>query len=242
MTESCVLAAIGGAAGLLVARGTLDGMVALLPAEASAAMTFGLDRTAVLFTAAITLGTGVLFGLFPALHCTRPDLIATIKNQAGQAGGAKGARSHAGNRADCAVDGVLVSAGLFTKSLLNVSRVDLGLKIDHVVTFTVSPDRNGYTLPASRRLFERLEDELSALPGVTDVTDALVALLAGDNWGSNMAVQGFQAGPDTDTESRYNEIGPGYFQTLGIPIIAGRDFRDQDSRRHAEGRLSTRRL
>jgi predicted permease len=232
LTESCVLATLGGAAGLLVARWTLDAMVSLLPAEAASTLALGLDRTAVLYAAAMTLGTGLLFGLFPALHSTRPELIAALKSQPGQASGAKGAKRFRATLATVQIAmsmALLVSAGLFTKSLLNVSRVDLGLKIDHIITFSVSPERNGYTLPAARQFFERLEDQLGAVPGVTGVAGSLVALLAGNNWGSNVTVQGFQAGPDTDTESRYNEVGPGYFQTLGIPMIAGRDFTRADS-------------
>jgi predicted permease len=232
LTESCVLAAFGGVAGLLVARWTLSAMVSLLPAEVAATMSFGLDRTAILFTTAITFGTGLLFGLFPALHSTRPDLIAALKGQAGQPSGAKGAKRFRATLATVQIAlsmALLVSAGLFTRSLFNVSRVDLGLKIDNVITFTVSPDRNGYTVQASRQFFERLEDELAALPGVTGVADSVVQLLSGSNWGTSVKVQGFQAGPDTDTDSRYNEVGPAYFQTLGVPLIAGREFTRADA-------------
>jgi predicted permease len=95
--------------------------------------------------------------------------------------------------------------------------------------FAISPELNGYKPEQSRQLFERAEDELSALPGVTSVTSAMVPLLSGSNWGSSVAVEGFQAGPDTDTESRFNETGPGYFSTLGIPLLAGRDFTRADA-------------
>jgi len=232
LTESCVLAVLGGAAGLLVARWTLDGMLLLLPANAAATFTVGLDRTAVVFSAVITIATGLLFGLFPAVHSTRRDLIAALKGQTGQASSARTAKRFRAVLATGQIAlsmALLVAAGLFTKSLLNVSRVDLGLHVDDVVTFTVSPDRNGYTQQSSRQFFERLEDELAALPGVTNVADGVVALLAGNNWGSGVKVQGFEAGPDTDTESNYNEIGPGYFQALGIPLLAGRDFTRGDA-------------
>jgi predicted permease len=106
--------------------------------------------------------------------------------------------------------------------------VDLGLKVDNVVTFGIAPELNGYTPQRSRELFERLEDELAALPGVTGVSNALVAVLAGNNWGNDVSVEGFKAGPDTDTNSRYNEIGPGYFRTLGVPLLAGREFTRAD--------------
>ena len=124
---------------------------------------------------------------------------------------------------------LLVAAGLFVKSLLNVSRVDLGVKIDNVVTFGVSPSLNGYTPERSRAFFERLEEELAAVPGVTGVTASMVPLLGGSNWGNDVSVQGFEAGPDTDANSRFNEIGPGYFRTMGVPLLAGREFTAADA-------------
>ena len=121
---------------------------------------------------------------------------------------------------------LLAASGFFVKSLMNVSRVDLGIKADNVITFAISPELNGYTPEKTRLFFERLEDELHATPGVTGVTVAPVPLLAGSNWGNDVSVQGFQAGPDADSNSRFNEIGPGYFATMGVPLIAGREFTD----------------
>jgi predicted permease len=123
---------------------------------------------------------------------------------------------------------LLACAGLFTKSLVNVSRVDLGMTIENLITFGVSPELNGYTVERSKALFERLEDELAAQPGVTSVTAAQVPALSGSNWGSSVSVQGFKAGPDTDTGARVNQVAPGYFRTLGIPLLAGRDFTRAD--------------
>src|SRR5206468_2159658 len=146
----------------------------------------------------------LLFGLFPALHSTRPDLVSSLKGQAGQPSGARAAARFRTSLATAQIAlsmALLVSAGLFTKSLFKVSRVDLGLKVDNVVTFGIAPELNGYTPQRSRELFERLEDELAALPGVTAVSNALVAVLAGNNWGNDISVEGFKAGPDTDTNS-----------------------------------------
>jgi putative ABC transport system permease protein len=231
--ESCLLALLGGVGSLLVARWTLDLIVSLVPRQAADTIGTDLDPAMLAFTAALTLGTGLLFGLFPALHSTRPDLISSLKGQAGQP---SGARAAARFRVSLAVAQIalsmalLISAGLFTKSLLNVARVDLGLKVDHVVTFGVSPALNGYTAQRTADFFQRLEDELGAMPGVTGVTDSIVALLGGNNWGNNVTVEGFQAGPDTDTNSRYNEIGTDYFRTFGIPLIAGREFTRADAK------------
>jgi predicted permease len=119
---------------------------------------------------------------------------------------------------------LLISAGLFIKSLVNVARVDLGLKIDNLVVFGISPELNGYTPARARALFARAEEELAAIPGVTAVTASRVPLLAGSNWGSSVNVEGFKKDPDTDDGSRFNEVGPAYFSTLGIPLMAGREF------------------
>ncbi len=232
LVESCLLALFGGLAGLLVAHWTLNLIASLLPSEVSTTMQFALDPTVLLFAAALTIGTGLLFGIFPALHSTRPDLIATLKGQAGQPAGARAAARFRTSLATAQIAlsmALLVAAGLFTRSLMNISRVDLGLKADHVITFGISPELNGYEPERSQALFQQVEEQLAALPGVTGVGDSLVPLLAGDNWGSDVSVEGYQASPDTDMNSRYNEVGPGYFRTLGIPLIAGRDFTRADA-------------
>jgi predicted permease len=232
LTESCLLALCGGAAGLLVARWTLDLIVSIVSKQAADTINVALDTSVLAFAAALTLGTGFLFGLFPALHSTRPDLVSSLKGQAGQPSGARAAARFRTSLATTQIAlsmALLVAAGLFTRSLLNVSRVDLGLKVDHVLTFRIAPVLNGYTPERSKQLFERLEDELARLPGADGVTTGRVALLAGNNWGNDVAVEGFKAGPDTDSNSRFNEVGPAYFHTLGIPIISGREFTRADA-------------
>jgi putative ABC transport system permease protein len=231
LTESVTLAALGGLAGLVVANWTLRLVAALLPADDAGLIAFTIDTRVLLFMAAVTIGTGLLFGLFPALHSSRPNLATTLKGLAGQPGGSRSAKwfraTLAGAQIVMSVF-LLAMAALFTRSLLNVGRVDLGLNPDNVVAFGVSPELNGYKPEQSRALFERIEDELTGQPGVTGVAAALVPLLAGSNWGSNVSVQGFQAGPDADTHANYNEVGPAYFSTLGIQLLAGREFTRSD--------------
>ena len=231
LTESLVLALCGGLAGLLIARWTLDVIIGMLPSDAAGSLHVGVDGTVLLFAAGVTLGTGLLFGLFPAWHSTRPDLLPTLKGQAGQPGGGKSAQRFRASLATLQIAismALLVCAGLFVKSLLNVSRVELGINIDNLITFSVSPELNGYSAERSRGLFERLEDELAAQPGVSSVTASLVPALAGSNWGTSVAVEGFESGPDIDSHSRYNEIAPDYFKTMGIPVLAGREFTRAD--------------
>jgi len=231
LTESLLLALIGGIAGLVVSRWTLDLIFAMLPTEAASTLAVSMDGKVVAFAAVVTLGTGLLFGLFPAWHSTKPDLLSTIKGQAGQPGGGRSAKMFRATLATMQIAismALLVCAGLFTRSLMNVSRVDLGIKVEQLATFGVSPEMNGYKAERSKQLFERLEDELAAQPGVTSVTGALVPALGGSSWGNSVAVEGFKAGPDTDNNSRFNEVAPGYFKTMGIPLLAGRDFSRSD--------------
>jgi predicted permease len=232
LTESCLLGVFGAAAGLLVARWTLGLISSLLPSDAGAVFTPGLDGRVLLFAAGLAIGTGVLFGLFPALHSTRPDLVTALKGTAGQSSGTRTAARFrwALATAQIAISmALLVSAGLFMKSLANISRVDLGLKPDRLIAFWLSPDLNGYTSEQARSLYERLEDNVAATPGVSSMAASMVPLLADDNYGTNVSVEGFSAGPDTDTVAMFNEVGPGYFRTLGIPILLGREFTRDDA-------------
>ena len=232
LTESLLLASFGGVAGLLIAQWTLSVIGSMLPEDAARMVTLRVDGTVMLFAAALTLTTGILFGLFPALHSTRPDLLSTLKNQAGQPSGARAAAWFRTSLATVQIAmsmALLIAAGLFVKSLANVSRVDLGMKVDHLVTFGVAPVLNGYKPEKSRVLFSQIEQQLAAQPGVTHVTAALVAVLAGNNWGSSVTVEGYPKGPDIDTEARFNMVGPDYFRTMGVPLLAGREFTERDT-------------
>lgn len=231
LTESLVLAALGGLAGLLVANATLGFINSVLPPEVSATLEPRLDGTALLFTAAVAMLTGVLFGMFPALNSTRPELVSTIRTNAGNLTAGRAASRFRAVLVTSQVAlamALLVTAGLFLRSLDNVSRVELGLQPEGVVTFGVSPVRNGYDQDRARVFFQRLEEELAALPGATSVTASLVPLLSGSTWNNDVNVQGFERTPDTNANATYNEIGTSFFATLGIPIIAGRDFTAAD--------------
>jgi predicted permease len=231
LTESVLLALMGGAAGLLVARWTLSAISSLLPPDALATLHFELQPSVILFSAVLAIATGIIFGMFPALHSTRSDLVTAIRANAGQVQGARGAARFRATLVTVQIalaTALLVSAGLFMKSLVNVTRVNLGVKVDNVVTFAISPDQSGYDSTRSAMLFGQVEEALAALPGVNGVTSSLVPLLAGDNWGSDVQVQGFPKGPDVDNNSRFNEVGPGYFATLGVAVLAGREFTAAD--------------
>jgi predicted permease len=232
LTEALLLALLGGVASLVVAFWTLKGIASILPTQVSTSLDFQLDVPVLLFAGALSMGTGLLFGLFPAIHSTRPDLITTLRANTGQPSGARAAARFRTGLVTAQITlsmALLISAGLFLKSLSNVSRVDLGVRTENVVTFGIAPQLNGYEPARSAQLFERVEQELAALPGVTGVSAGMVPILAGSNWGTDVAVQGFERGPDIDNNSRLNQIGPDYFRTLGIPLLAGREFTTADA-------------
>ena len=232
LLESCMLAALGGLAGVLTARWTLQVIHSMLPPFAALTIQPVLDPTVLGFAAALSIATGLAFGIFPALDASRPDLVSSLRGLSGQAGGS-GAASYfrtAMATSQIALSmALLVAAGLFTRSLVNVTRVDLGLEADELITFSVSPELNGYTPDQSRAFFERMEDDLGALPGVSGVVASRVQLIAGNNWGTSVSVEGFEAGPDTDVHSQFNQVGPDFFKTLGIPLLAGREFTRADA-------------
>jgi predicted permease len=230
LTEAVMLALIGGTASLLVAKWTVGLINSFLPMDAAGIFTFRMDGTMLLFAAALSLGTGIVFGLFPALHSTRPDLIAMIRANTGQSG----ARSTVRFRTTLVTVQMglamtlLIMASLFVKSLANVSRQELGIRTDNMVTFGISPILNGYTRPRAMALFQQMEQELSTLPGVSGVTAAIIPVLAGSSSGTGVTVEGFPTTPDTDINARYNEVGPGFFRTMGTTLLAGREFNDTD--------------
>jgi predicted permease len=237
LTESCLLALLAGCAGLLMAQLTLrliELLVSSSFAGSGSAQNFALSGPTLLFTAALALGTSLFFGLFPALHSTRLDLAASVK---GQGALASGARSNVRFRRALAIGQVSLSlvllavAGLFGRSLYNASHADIGLRTDHLVGFTVSPSVNGYTEARSRQLFERLEEELAALPGATSATASRVRLFTGTEvqYGGLRSVDDQVLDPHAMLNIDVNKIGLTYFRTLGIPLLAGREFTRGDT-------------
>ena len=231
LLESCLLAALGGIAGLVIFSWTVSIMTSYLPFGAIDPAAARLGWEVWLFAAGISVTTGVLFGIFPAFHATRPDLATTLKGQAGQPSGARAAAYFRTALVIVQIAlsmGLLACAGLFGKSLLNVSRVDLGVTIDQVITFSLAPQRNGYTVPRAQELFQQVLARLSAIPGVTAVSAASVPLIANSNSSTGIDVEGFAQTPEERKGTNYNEIAPGYFRTVGMTLLAGRDFTDAD--------------
>jgi predicted permease len=231
LTESCVLALLGGAAGLLVAQWTLTFVASILPADTTAILSLELRPSVIGFAALLSLGTGLLFGLYPALHSTRTEFVTAIRAGAGQHTGARSAtrfRTALATTQIALAMALLIAAGLFLRSLVNISRIDLGVRAENVVAFGISPELNGYESARRRALFRGIEEEVATIPGVTGVAGALIPILASNAGGSNVSVEGFEHDPDRDADASYNLIGPGYFRTLEIPLLAGREFTAAD--------------
>ncbi|MEO5741852.1 MAG: ABC transporter permease, partial [Vicinamibacterales bacterium] len=220
MMESCILAIAGGAAGLFVARWMLDIVRTTLPSEAGATLQFEADLPLLAFGFALSLLTALLFGMLPAIHSTRIRVATMAKSQGGVTStGASGPLRSALVASQIALAlALLVVAGLFAKSLVNIGRIDLGMQISNLTTFRVSPALNGYSNERSHILFEQVADELSAIPGVRSVTESMIALLDGSDASANVTVRGFEAGPDADLDASTTLIGPQFFSTLGIPL------------------------
>jgi predicted permease len=231
MSESITLTAIAGVASLLVATNTLDFITAFLPAEFSRELAIRFSPWAIGFAVAASLLTILLFGIFPAVHATRTDLAKAVKGKATSTAGRGIARLQSGlATAQVAFSMVLlVIAGLFAQSLTNVVRVNLGIRVGSLVSFSVSPRSNGYGLERTRELSDRIEAALAAQPGITGVASASIPLITNDGSGNSVTLEGFKAPQGMDTSVERNEVSPAFFNTLSIPLLAGRNFTDGDT-------------
>ena len=234
LTESVIVAVAGGALGLAVARWTLQGIVASLPADVARSdiVPEGLDATVLAFSFVLSVATGILFGLYPALNASRPDVQASLKDQGGQSSASRATGVFRASLVTMQVAMsflLLITAALFARTLVNLTRVDLGLRPDHLITFALNPRLNGYTSERTAQLYTQLTERLAGVPGVTLVSAARVPAVAGSSSSTNVTVEGFTPESDRDAIARVNSIGPGYFRTLGIPLIAGREFTDADN-------------
>ncbi len=238
LTETMVLAVIGGVLSLAFASWTLQSITSLLPLQISEGLALGMNWAAVEFAALLSLVTGFAFGLFPALHSTRPDLVTALRNNSGKLAGGRTARRFRTTLATAQIAlamALLMSAGLFVKSLWKIKRVDLGVRVENLVTFSVTPGQSGYDSTRTRALYTRIEEELAALPGASAVTSTIVPLIAGNNWNSSVKVEGFKYDENSNnSSSSFNAIGSGHFRAIGVPLLTGREFTDADDARGAK--------
>jgi len=231
LVESGVLALLGGAGSLVVARLAMAGLLALLPVSDAEMLAFAVDRDVLLFTGAVTMLTALLFGVAPAVHAVRAVRAGSPGAQA-RATSSRGMtrlRSALAGSQVALATALLALAGLLIVSLSNLATVDLGVTRAGLSMFRVAPVLNGYRPPQSLALFDRIERGLRDTPGVLSVSGATVRILDDSSSGSDMAVSGYTPSPDSDVHAQYTDVGSRYFSTLGIPLIAGREFTDADS-------------
>ncbi len=236
LTEALLLAITGGLSGLLFAMITLKLLLHQITAASETPqyfLTAKLEIPVLLFSLALSIATGLLFGLYPAWEASRVSVAGTLKDDAGQSSASK---SSAFVRRVLVCAQVMVAAilliptGLFLKTIVNLFHVDLGVRTENLLQFGIAPELNGYRVEQSRALFERAESELAAIPGVRSVAAAQVPILGDSRWGNSIQVEGFTVAPNQPgPHSWVNEIGPGYFGKMGIPLIAGREFTESDN-------------
>lgn len=222
-----VLALAGCAVSLPVAVSTLRLVMALLPGGDSGVLSATLDWRMLGAGLATSTVAIVLAGLVPLVQALKSRPIESIRDQGARSGMSRAAarfRSILVTAQIALALALLVVSGLFIRSLANISSVDLGLEPEPVLSFSISPARNGYSTEQARELFHTVEQRLGALPGVAAASVSMVPILTDSNWNSNVSVQGFDASPDTDTDASFNAVGPAFFEALSIPLLRGRSF------------------
>jgi putative ABC transport system permease protein len=231
LTESVLLSFAGGVLGLALAVWWSDLLIALGKQDIPRAIQVGLDWRVLGFTLSVTLLTGFVFGLVPALHLSKTDLTESLKEGGRGAGG--GARK---NRvrgvlvvAELAIAVVLlVGAGLLIQSFWRLQHVDSGLQAKNILTFNVSIPEVRYSSEKQVRFYRDLTNRLRSLPGVQSASAALPLPLSGDRFSISFQIDGRPVAPKDEPSADLFMTEPDYFRTMGIPLLKGRDFNEND--------------
>jgi predicted permease len=223
LTESIVLSSLGGALGIAVGYWSR----ALLPFGQNAP----LDWRVFGFVAGVSMLTGIVFGLVPALRATHVDLAGAMKENSRSVTGSRTLLSKGLLVVQVAMSLVLiVGAGLFLRTLENLKSVDVGFDSKNLLMFNVNPGVNRYDADRSAQVFRHVLDRMAALPGVSSAALTRVTLLSGSTSTSSMWTQG-QASQTAAVEEMYMmDVSPAFFATLGIPVQRGRGFTDRDDK------------
>ncbi len=231
LTEALLLAVMGGAVGLLFARWFGELLVALVASgRQSIALPLDVNVRVLVFTAAVAILTGVLFGLAPAFSATRISLTAALKE--GGAGSRLGARrsrlAKALVSAQVALSLVLlVGAGLFLRTLQKLESVPLGFERQNLILFSVAPGLNGYTGERLSEYYRDVQNRIGSIPGVRAASFSLQGPVASGSSSSSISIPGVTTGKQQFNLYRHL-VGPGYFDTLGIPLLTGRTLTERD--------------
>jgi predicted permease len=234
LVESMLLALVSGAAGTLLAGWVVNSMALFVPKELAVNMhlSFSLDWASLAFALLLSLATGLFFGLLPALHSSHLNLQAVLKEGGRSSkGGASQRRLRNGLVvAEIAIALVLlIGAGLCIKGLRQARQIDFGFNPDHVLIGGLKIGMNGYNEDTGRVFYRRVQQRLVNMPGVENAALAswFPLSLSGCK-GLDVSVDGYQRPAGEDTTYTFAIISPGYFSTLRIPLVSGRDFTEAD--------------
>lgn len=236
LTESVLLSLIGGAIGVFLSVALTQGLIALIPQDRPLLVQPTPDLRILAFTFSVTLLTGVVFGLLPALRASKPDQWATLKDTVGAVAGSGGSLFLRKGlvSAQVALSFLLLfGAGLFVRSLQNLQTTDTGMALDNLVMFRLAPALSGYDAQRTHNFYQELLERLRSSAGVKSAGLAVVPVLSGDEWDSSISVEGHQAEDGEDMQAFMNSLSPGYFETMGIRFLEGRDFTPLDSKEDA---------
>jgi predicted permease len=233
LAESVLMAALGGGLGLVIARWTSRFLLGFLPtSDTPHVISASLNWRVLAFNFGLSLATGVLFGLVPALRSANRNLAPTLKDQVGTVvGGGEGVRIRKALVVGQVMLSVLllIGAGLFIRSLRNLHLVDLGIRAGSLVAFNIDPSIGGYSSARTKHFYEDLADRMRTQPGVSGIAFAAMGLLESNEWDSTMTLEGYVAKPGENMNPYMNAVSPGYFKTMGMPFILGRDFDERDA-------------
>ncbi len=246
LVESLLLSFLGGTVGLALAFLLTRGMLSLVPVgNTPLLISPSPDLRILTFTLVLTAATGIVFGLLPALRASKPDPWTTLKDTMGSIAGTGGSLFLRKSlvTAQVALSFLLLfGAGLFVRSLQNLQGTDTGVELDNLVTFQVSPALSGYDNPRGSDFYQRLLERLNSAPGLKSAALAAVPILAGNEWDSSMSVEGHRAADGEDMQAFMNALSPGYFATMKIPLLEGRDFVRADYKPDATVAIVNRRF
>jgi putative ABC transport system permease protein len=230
LVESSMLALAGGLLGLAVSIVAAPAVLAFfVNPDVPLPVSISPDWRILLFTFGVSTLTGMLFGLAPAFHTTRPDLAAALKDQSSTVLGGRSRLRKALVATQMALSLLLlIGASLFLRTLDNLLNVDVGFGTDRLISFSMDPSLNGYEPQRARQFARTLLDRLQTTPGVEGAGLATMRLLDGFSWNTSMTVEGSRTARNQSATLWANSISPGYFAALGIPLLAGRDFTPRD--------------
>jgi predicted permease len=234
LTESVLLAALGGAVGVLFAFWGKSALLALTDKDTRflpSGVDVNLNWRVLVFTLGVSLLTGLLFGLAPAWRATSLDLATALK----QSRRTTGAVSRLSKGLIVAQVGLslllLVGAGLFIRTLSNLQRVNLGFNQENLLVFTLQPEQGGYKDERLMQFYQRLFARLDHLPGVRAATFGRVPLIANENWFDDILLPGETEETAAEHPTNQQTVRENYFATMEIPLLRGRGFTAQDDQR-----------